>query len=369
MEKVLYTTNIPSPYRVDFFNELGRYVDLTVAYERESANTRNSQWLSEKAVNYKAVFMKGKPIGDDTAFCPEIIPLILKGKFDRIIIGAYYTATGILATELLRLFKIPFSFSGDGGFEHKENIIKREIKNHLQSGGEMYFSPSRYSDQVLYNAGYRKEQIKRYVFTSIKEEDIIEQPVTIEEKEQLRQKLEIPEKKILLGVGRLLDWKGWDTLLDLAERFTPDTGIYIVGGSPIGTCYEKYVHMNTINIHFIEYKPKKELAEYYMAADIFVLPSHEEVWGLVINEAMAYGLPVVTTKTCVAGSELVEDGKNGYHFTAKNREELYCKLNIILSNQALRLSMAKVSLDKIHGYTIENMAKDYLRAFGVLPAD
>ena len=369
MEKVLYTTNIPSPYRVDFFNELGRYVDLTVAYERESANTRNIQWLSEKAVNYKAIFMKGRPIGDDTAFCPEIIPLIFKGKFDRIIIGAYYTATGILATELLRLFKIPFSFSGDGGFEHKENIIKRGIKNHLQSGGEMYFSPSRYSDQVLYNAGYRKEQIKRYVFTSVREKDIIKQPVTMKEKRQIRRKLGIPEKKMLLGVGRLLELKGWDTLLDLAERFAPDTGIYIVGGNPIGTCYEKYTCMNTTNTHFIEFKQKAELAEYYMAADVFVFPSHKEAWGLVVNEAMAYGLPVVTTKTCVAGSELVEDGKNGYLFTAKKREELFHKLDVILSDQTLSLSMAKASLDKIHNYTIENMVKDYLRAFGVLPAE
>jgi len=44
--KILFTTNIPVPYRIDFFNELGKYVDLTVTFERVEAHTRNSKWLN-----------------------------------------------------------------------------------------------------------------------------------------------------------------------------------------------------------------------------------------------------------------------------------------------------------------------------------
>ena len=365
MEKVLYITNIPSPYRVDFFNEFGKFVELTVTFERISTKTRDDLWLSSEAVNFKSVFMNGKAVGDDTAFCPQIIQIIMKGKFDRILIGTYYTPTGILATEFLRLTHKPFSFSGDGGFVRQDFVLKRMLKNHLQSGGQMYFSPSKCGDQVLINAGYRKDQIKRYAFTSIKENDILPCPVAQEKKAELRQKLGICEKHIVLGVGRLLDWKGWDTLLDMAEKFGSDTGVYLVGGDPKGTYYEEYENKGFSNIHFVSFKQKKDLTEYYMAADVFVLPSHEEVWGLVVNEAMAYGLPVVTTNTCVAGSELVEDGINGFLFTAKNRKELYDKLKCILENQELRNMMAKESIRKIRSYTIEIMAKDYLHALGI----
>ena len=64
-------------------------------------------------------------------------------------------------------------------------------------------------------------------------------------------------------------------------------------------------------ILFVEFKRKEELAEYYKMADLFVLPTREDIWGLVINEAMAKGLPIITTDKCVAGLELIQNGMNG----------------------------------------------------------
>ena len=55
------------------------------------------------------------------------------------------------------------------------------------------------------------------------------------------------------------------------------------------------------NVYFIEFKKSEELNEYYKAADIFVHPTREDIWGLVVNEAMAKGLPVVTTNNVLQG--------------------------------------------------------------------
>ena len=111
------------------------------------------------------------------------------------------------------------------------------------------------------------------------------------------------------------------------------------------------------NVHFIDFMPKKELADYYRAADIFVLPTREDIWGLVINEAMAYGLPVVTTEKCVAGVEMVCEGHNGYIVPVENTDAL--KKAIV---KAFHISGEAV-LNTAKKYSIENMAKSHMRMF------
>jgi glycosyltransferase involved in cell wall biosynthesis len=65
-------------------------------------------------------------------------------------------------------------------------------------------------------------------------------------------------------------------------------------------------------VHFAGHVPIPELPRYYAAADVLVLPSHEEVWGLVLNEAAASGLPLVATTVTGASADLIEEGLNGY---------------------------------------------------------
>lgn len=62
----------------------------------------------------------------------------------------------------------------------------------------------------------------------------------------------------------------------------------------------------TDNIVFVEFKTKEDLIDYYRAADLFVLPTREDIWGLVVNEAMAAGTPVITTTNCGAGMEILK---------------------------------------------------------------
>ena len=107
----------------------------------------------------------------------------------------------------------------------------------------------------------------------------------------------------------------------------------------------------------------EELSEYYKAADLFVLPTREDIWGLVINEAMNYGLPVITTTACVAVQELVENYKNGFILNIKNENEMTYELNkkicLIFETSGMKQRMGKESLKMIEKYSIENMAVAY----------
>ena len=72
---------------------------------------------------------------------------------------------------------------------------------------------------------------------------------------------------------------------------------------------------------------------------------------------MSYGLPIITTNKCLAGVELIENGKNGYIIPEENSIELAKYINILIRNNVLRKSMGDNNKRKIQNYTIENMAK------------
>ena len=107
---------------------------------------------------------------------------------------------------------------------------------------------------------------------------------------------------------------------------------------------------------------KEELMDYYLSADLFVFPTREDVWGLVINEAMACALPVVTTERCVAGIEMIENGINGYIVPVENQEILCDAIEKILSDEIMRTNMAAQSLKRIKDYTYEVSGKDIMSA-------
>ena len=134
--KVLFLTNIPSPYRVDFFNELGKICDLTVLFERRSARDRDLKWKGEEERYYKSVFMNGKDITADGSLCLEVHKWIKKGLFDIYVIGGYSTPTGMLAIQLLKMRKIPFVLSTDGGTIKNDKKITYLLKRFFISSAD-----------------------------------------------------------------------------------------------------------------------------------------------------------------------------------------------------------------------------------------
>ena len=105
---------------------------------------------------------------------------------------------------------------------------------------------------------------------------------------------------------------------------------------------------------------EEELKQYMSISDLFVHPTREDIWGLVINEAMSYGLPVLTTNMCVAGVELLpqtcivrSEDVNGL------KEKI---LEVIYDNDELK-RMSDRNLEKIKKYTIEEMVNNHINIF------
>ena len=363
MKRVLFITNYASPYRVCFYDELAKYMDVTVLFSDriEDKKHRSADWFISGEGRFKAVQLEKRVAsmgGRD--LCLDVTAW-LKQPWDAIVVCGYVYPTVILAMTYMRLHKIPFYMEVDGGLIRETSGPRYWFKRVLVSQATRWISSGNYTTKYLVHYGAREEDVALYPFTSLWEKEIPAAVPTRQEKQQLRQKLNLPEEKIVLYVGRYDPKKGMDDLLHSCPRLDKSAGIYFVGGEPseehLAFCKENDLQ----NVHFVGFKKKDALEEYYRAADLLVLPTKSDVWGLVINEAMAQGLPVITTDRCVAGVELVENGVNGYIVPVDDKAALEEAVNRILSEDYG--TMGKASLEKIRPYTFENMAKAHVDIF------
>ena len=356
MKRVLFLTNFASPYRVRFFDELGKYMDVTVLYSEkiEEIKHRNTAWFEDGEGGFHPIQLEKVTNVAGKKVCLDVVDWLKKG-YDAVIIGGYSSPTAILAMAWLRMHRIPFYMEVDGGLIRQDSKPKYLVKKTLVTMASRWLSTGRFTTDYLVHYGAKKENVQEYPFTSFYERDILPQIVTQEEKTALRESLGISEQHMILAIGQFIHRKGFDILLKSAQSLPRDVGIYIVGGEATQEYQTLRETLNVPHVHFLGFQKKERLAEFYKAADLFVLPTREDIWGLVINEAMAYGLPVITTDRCVAGLELVEDGVNGYIVPVEDAQTLAEKIHAVLQSDLEKMGQA--SLDKIRPYTLENMAK------------
>lgn len=361
--KVLFIANVPSPYRVEFFNKLSEYCDLTVIYERSAASDRHSNWKAKSNNKYKEIILNSINISNDSSISLGAIKHIKNNNYDIIVSGVYHTITSMLTILYMYSKGINFVLNTDGGFIKSDSKIKYMLKKFFISKATWYLSPSDMSDKYLMYYGAKEKTIYRYPFTSISKEEIMKETLSEYEKEQLKKELEIKEENIIITVGQIIPRKGIDVLLNAMKNIKQDIGVYIIGGD-ITKEYKEIIEKYELkNIYFEGFKTKEELEKYYKIADIFILPTREDIWGLVINEAMAKGLPIITTDRCNAGIELIENGINGFIVKTNNPNEIKVKIEEIIEDENLKNNIQKNNLYKINKYTIEEMASVHYKIF------
>lgn len=372
--RVLWITFIPSPYRLKFFEALGKNCDLTVLFERSNSKNRKSHWDDFAFNGYKGIILKGITIGGYDKLCLEVGKHLNK-SYDRIVISDPTSPTGIYASALLQLKKIPYIVESDGAFPTGKKNFKLFLKKFVMSKADICLSTAKLHDEYYLECGVKKEKIRRYPFTSIGEEDInIANEFILTDKRILRKKVDITERYMVLSVGRFSYnngyGKGYDILLEIANKYKgKDVGFYIVGDDPTPEFTKLKSEKKLENVHFVGYKNKDELADYYASADVFVLLTRGDVWGLVVNEAMMYGLPVITTNRCIAGIEMVEDDINGYIVSLNNIQNIIDKINILLNDKCLRKKISANNIKKTKNYTFESMAEKHIKILNAIKND
>ena len=184
----------------------------------------------------------------------------------------------------------------------------------------------------------------------------------------------LPEK-LFLGVGRQIPKKNWFNLIRAYGKYKQEGGqwgLVLVGGGPQHEDLKNYVLSENISgVHFKPFASQSTLCEYYAMAECFILASHHgETWGLVVNEAMACGLPVLVSNQCGCSQTLVKNGENGWTFDSSKIEEikeLMLKVSHLATDEMD--AMKKKSLEIIEEWPIERFSQGLLDAINVCKND
>jgi glycosyltransferase involved in cell wall biosynthesis len=168
---------------------------------------------------------------------------------------------------------------------------------------------------------------------------------------QLRLRHHLPPRYFLY-VGRLVKAKGIFDLLDaysqLNSTIRSRIGLVFVGdGSDRNELLARASKIATGTIHIAGFTHREELPEIYALAEAFIFPTHTDPWGLVVNEAMACGLPVITSSVAGCAANLVQDGYNGFVVPPRDPRRLAEAMESVVSDSTARAEMARRSRERI----------------------
>ena len=144
---------------------------------------------------------------------------------------------------------------------------------------------------------------------------------------------------VILFVGKLIERKRPADLLRAYESLLADhprAALILVGDGDQRASLEAEVKRRGLDrVHFPGFKNRTEISQYYACADVFVLPSMHDPWGLVINEAMCFSLPIIASSLVGSVDDLVREEENGFIFPAGNVERLAASLKRLLDDPDL----------------------------------
>ena len=177
---------------------------------------------------------------------------------------------------------------------------------------------------------------------------------------EFREKLKLPSRFILF-VGRLVPEKG---IFDLLEAYAKldcglrsEVGLVFAGD---GVSREELARrakcISPGTVCYPGFAQREDLAGLYALAETLVLPTHSDPWGLVVNEAMACGLPIIVSSVAGCSPDLVEDGWNGYIVPPRDSEKLSVAIDSLLRQPHLKQRMSAHSSERIRNYSPEACA-------------
>lgn len=383
--KLAVITSHPIQYQTPLFKKLSQRLDLMVYFfwdfgVKETFSQefgRKIKWDIPLLEGYRFKFLKNFSLRPSSEFLGQvnfgIINELKKNKYDAVLVFGWNSFANWLAFLTAFILKIPVLLRGENPLNQEllKSNWKRRIKKVIL--GWLF----RRISAFLYIG---EENRNFYKYYGVPESKLFFVPYAIDNdrfisannslvlrRNQIRKRIGISEKETtILFVGKLIDkkrpmdlLKAYELLVNRLTSYSNDQStnnihLLFVGDGVLREELENYSRENNLsNVYFTGFKNQTELPEFYAISDIFVLPSGEgETWGLVVNEAMCFGLPIIVSDRVGCGINLVKDGENGYIFPLGDSNRLFEKIKIILDKKNVE-NFGKRSFEIIKKYSYD----------------
>jgi glycosyltransferase involved in cell wall biosynthesis len=185
---------------------------------------------------------------------------------------------------------------------------------------------------------------------------------------ELRQSMGLsPDIPVVLSVAKMTERKRPLDLFEAMGKIRTPSALVFVGDGPLrGAVLERAASQGRRHVHCVGFQTQEHIPRFYSVADLFVLPSEFEPWGLVINEAMCFGLPVVTTQAVTAAVDLVIPGENGFLYPVGDQGDLAHSIDTLLADETLRTKMGRRSEEIIARWSLSQSVEGIVASLHAL---
>ncbi|NHN58554.1 MULTISPECIES: glycosyltransferase family 4 protein [Halorussus] len=376
-KQVVVFHNVVSPYRLPLFSSLAEKTDLKVLFAKR--NEQGRKWdtsIESHNTEFKYEFLPGFQIGPLTVNYSLPVKL-LQEKSDVYIVSD--TRQMLLSMLIISFYSLVsetdiYYWTGwlDSDYSsetHQEHIlmklfvrIYRKFKDYIQTfsyifaDGFIAYSP----ESVEYLKARGADTQNTFVGGQVMPIETL--PDSYESDKNNDDGLTV------LYLGYLNNRKGVEYLLNAWGRLKRNNDspaiaqatLMIAGSGPI----EESLHVQAENIpdvSFLGYVSGNEKARCYKQADLFVLPTKHDPWGLVVNEAMHFGLPIIVTEA--AGSKhLIQKENNGIIIEPRNSSDLHQAIQQLLLDEKEREKLASQSNNNSSASDVETGIQPFMKA-------
>jgi glycosyltransferase involved in cell wall biosynthesis len=369
--KILLLTNIPAPYRVDGLNYVYNLLnkdkyELEVLFSRPLYHKRNYWNTGIDKAKFAYSFLNKFNSIDIKKLKLFDIGITIKNELKKlkpdVVIASGFSILSFLTVRYCKKSGIPYLI-GTGATTHRDrndklNFLKTPVRKYIINDAKGFFVYGKSAIEYLRKFNVKDDRIY-FTINTVDTTKFLE----IGKARKYKDKSELN----LLYIGNVNKSKGIKYLLDaykyLHKISNVKTNLHIVGGGDKLDYFIKYAGKNGLSdVIFTGAVKNTDIYKYYEKSDIFVFPTLDDVFGLVLVEAAASGLPIISSLYAGGSVDVIKENYNGLIINPTNIIEFAEKIKKLIEDFNLRQKMSINSLEVIEKeVNLNNYAKEFVR--------